>query len=43
MILTVQDPNFYEAQAVILSNRGEDKEALEIYVFKLRNFEKAEE
>ncbi|KAG9248610.1 vacuolar morphogenesis protein-like protein AvaB [Calycina marina] len=37
------DPKFYEAQAVLLSNMGQDKEALEIYVFKLKNFEKAEE
>jgi len=42
-MLTFIDPKFYEAQAVILSNMGHDKEALEIYVFKLKNFEKAEE
>lgn len=43
VILTVVDPKFYEVQAVILSNMGKDKEALEIYVFKLKTFEKAEE
>lgn len=37
------DPEFYEAQAVVLSNMGQHKQALEIYVFKIRDFEKAEE
>lgn len=37
------DPAFYEAQAVVLSNMGQHKQALEIYVFKLKDFEKAEE
>ncbi|CZT10683.1 related to PHO87 protein [Rhynchosporium agropyri] len=37
------DPKFYEAQAVVLSNMGQHKQALEIYVFKIQNFEKAEE
>jgi hypothetical protein len=37
------DPNFYEAQAVVLSNMGQHKQALEIYVFKIKDFEKAEE
>lgn len=37
------DPKFYEAQAVVLSNMGQHKQALEIYVFKLKDFEKAEE
>jgi hypothetical protein len=37
------DPDFYEAQAVVLSNMGQDKQALEIYVFKIKDFEKAEE
>ncbi|TAQ85668.1 hypothetical protein B7494_g6012 [Chlorociboria aeruginascens] len=39
----LKNPNFYEAQAVVLSNMGSHKQALEIYVFKLKNFEKAEE
>ena len=37
------DPKFYEAQALVLSNMGQHKQALEIYVFKLQDFEKAEE
>ena len=37
------DPDFYEAQAVVLSNMDQHKQALEIYVFKIKDFEKAEE
>ncbi|KAF9878490.1 vacuolar sorting protein 39 domain 1 [Colletotrichum karsti] len=37
------DPSFYEAQAVVLSNMGSHKQALEIYVFKMKNYSKAEE
>lgn len=37
------DPEFYEAQALVLSNMGQHKQALEIYVFKMNDFEKAEE
>jgi tetratricopeptide (TPR) repeat protein len=37
------DKSFYEAQAVVLSNMGQHKQALEIYVFKIRDYEKAEE
>ncbi|PBP17383.1 vacuolar sorting protein 39 domain 1 [Diplocarpon rosae] len=37
------DTKFYEAQAVVLSNMGQHKQALEIYVFKIQTFEKAEE
>lgn len=37
------DPYFYEAQAVVLSNMGQHKQALEIYVFKIMDFKKAEE
>ena len=37
------DSSFYEAQAVVLSNIGSHKQALEIYVFKLEDYEKAEE
>lgn len=40
---TNTDPDFYEAQAVVLSNMGQHKQALEIYVFKIQDFEKAEE
>ncbi|KAI0483952.1 AvaB protein [Xylariaceae sp. FL0804] len=37
------DPAFYEAQAVVLSNVGNHKQALEIYVFKMKDYAKAEE
>ncbi|KAB8303044.1 hypothetical protein EYC80_004498 [Monilinia laxa] len=37
-----EDPHFYEAQAIVLSNIGSHKQALEIYVFKIKDFEKAE-
>lgn len=38
-----EDPSFYEAQAIVLSNMGQHKQALEIYVFKMQDFTKAEE
>lgn len=37
------DPAFYEAQAVVLSNMGQHKQALEIYVFKMKDYAKAED
>ncbi|KAJ6440804.1 Bromodomain-containing factor 1 [Purpureocillium lavendulum] len=37
------DPAFYEAQAVVLSNMGSHRQALDIYVFKMKDFGKAEE
>ncbi|CAK7219371.1 Vacuolar morphoproteinsis protein 6 [Sporothrix bragantina] len=37
------DPAFYEAQATVLSNMGQHKQALEIYVFKMKDYDKAEE
>ncbi|KAI1187899.1 AvaB protein [Nemania serpens] len=37
------DAAFYEAQAVVLSNMGNHKQALEIYVFKMHDYLKAEE
>ncbi|KAH9886414.1 SPX domain-containing protein [Xylariomycetidae sp. FL2044] len=37
------DPAFYEAQAVVLSSMGQHKQALEIYVFKMQDYAKAEE
>ncbi|EHK98279.1 putative Vam6/Vps39-like protein [Glarea lozoyensis 74030] len=39
----MNDPGFYEAQAVVLSNLGQHKQALVIYVFKIKDFQKAEE
>ncbi|CAG8946677.1 unnamed protein product [Penicillium salamii] len=38
-----EDPNFYEARAILFSKMGQHRQALEIYVFKLENHEKAEE
>lgn len=37
------DPAFYEAQAIVLSNMGEHRNALTIYVFKMQDYTKAEE
>ncbi len=37
------DPTFHEARALVLSKMGQHKQALEIYVFKLRDAAKAEE
>lgn len=37
------DPNLYEARAIVLSNMGQHKQALDIYVFQLKDPEKAEE
>ncbi|ETS80902.1 hypothetical protein PFICI_08431 [Pestalotiopsis fici W106-1] len=37
------DPRFYEALAVVFSKMHQDKQALEVYVFKMRDYAKAEE
>ncbi|SPO05338.1 related to PHO87 protein [Cephalotrichum gorgonifer] len=37
------DASFYQAQAVILFLMGQHKQALEIYVFKMKDYAKAEE
>lgn len=42
-LIPKDDPSFYEAQAVVLSNMGQHKQALEIYVFKMKDYAKAEE
>ncbi|KAH8647129.1 hypothetical protein BX600DRAFT_532573 [Xylariales sp. PMI_506] len=42
-LLPRDDPIFYEPLAIVLSNRGSDKQALEIYVFKMQDYDKAEE
>ncbi|KAM4066919.1 SPX domain-containing protein [Hirsutella rhossiliensis] len=42
-LMPQDDAAFYEARAVVLSNMGEHREALEIYVFKMKDFIKAEE
>ena len=41
--LDKDDPNLYEARAIVLSNMGQHKQALDIYVFKLQDASKAEE
>jgi hypothetical protein len=45
MSLTISktDPDFYEARAIAFSKMGQHRQALEIYVFKLKDPEKAEE
>ncbi|EEA22549.1 vacuolar morphogenesis protein AvaB, putative [Talaromyces marneffei ATCC 18224] len=42
-LLPREDPNFYEARAIVFSKMGQHRQALEIYVFKLKEHEKAEE
>lgn len=37
------DPNFYEARAILFSKMGQHRQVLEIYVFKLQDHDKAEE
>ncbi|OJJ72333.1 hypothetical protein ASPBRDRAFT_672276 [Aspergillus brasiliensis CBS 101740] len=37
------DPEFYEARAIVFSKMGQHRQALEIYVFKLEDYVKAEE
>ncbi|KAK5988669.1 Vacuolar morphogenesis 6-like protein [Cladobotryum mycophilum] len=37
------EPAFYEAQAVVLSNMSQHRQALEIYVFKMKDYTKAED
>ncbi|KAI0171682.1 SPX domain-containing protein [Hypoxylon sp. FL1284] len=42
-IVPRDDPAFYEARAIIFSNMGSHKQALEIYVFNMQDYAKAEE
>ena len=42
-MLPAEDPDFYEARAIVLSKMGQHKQALSIYVFQLQDYEKAEE
>ncbi|KAH6620933.1 hypothetical protein B0J18DRAFT_211147 [Chaetomium sp. MPI-SDFR-AT-0129] len=42
-LIPKDDPPFYEAQAVVLSNMGQHRQALMIYVFKMQDYAKAEE
>ncbi|XXG98015.1 hypothetical protein Hte_004332 [Hypoxylon texense] len=42
-IVPRDDPAFYEARAIVFSNMGSHKQALEIYVFNMQDYAKAEE
>ncbi|KAI1206522.1 SPX-domain-containing protein [Annulohypoxylon truncatum] len=42
-IIPRDDPAFYEARAIVFSNMGSHKQALEIYVFNMQDYAKAEE
>ncbi|CAI6253085.1 unnamed protein product [Periconia digitata] len=37
------DPNYFEARAIVLSKMGQHRQALQIYVFQLKDYDKAEE
>ncbi|KAF2866090.1 hypothetical protein BDV95DRAFT_553214 [Massariosphaeria phaeospora] len=41
--LPADDPDFYESRAIVLSKMGSHKQALQIYVFQLKDYQKAEE
>jgi tetratricopeptide (TPR) repeat protein len=41
--LPPDDPDYYESRAIVLSKMGAHKQALQIYVFQLNDYEKAEE
>ena len=41
--LSRDDPNLFEARAIVLSKMGQHKQALDIYVFQLKDADKAEE
>ncbi|RAL08568.1 putative vacuolar morphogenesis protein AvaB [Aspergillus homomorphus CBS 101889] len=41
--LNRDDPEFFEARAIVFSKMGQHKQALEIYVFRLEDYAKAEE
>jgi Vam6/Vps39-like protein vacuolar protein sorting-associated protein 39 len=42
-LMAVTDPDYYEPRAIVLSKMGQHKQALAIYVFQLRDYQKAEE
>ncbi|KAL8827019.1 MAG: hypothetical protein Q9170_007177, partial [Blastenia crenularia] len=42
-MLPADDPNLYEARAIVLNKMGQHKQALDIYVFKMKDPNKAEE
>jgi len=37
------NPIFYESRAIVLSSMGQHKQALQIYIFQIQDYEKAEE
>lgn len=41
--LSKDDPNLFEARAIVLSNMGQYRQALNIYVFQMKDADKAEE
>ncbi|KAF1360027.1 hypothetical protein EJ07DRAFT_117609 [Lizonia empirigonia] len=41
--LSPDDPDFFESRAIVLSKMGQHKQALQIYVFQLKDYAKAEE
>jgi hypothetical protein len=41
--LPADDPNYHEARAIVLSKMGQHKQALQIYVFQMKDYQKAEE
>ena len=41
--LSKDDPSLFEVRAIVLSNMGQHKQALDIYVFQLKDADKAEE
>ncbi|KAF2272930.1 uncharacterized protein EI97DRAFT_452711 [Westerdykella ornata] len=41
--LPADEPDYYEARAIVLSKMGNHKQALQIYVFQLKDYQKAEE
>ncbi|KAF2741750.1 vacuolar morphogenesis protein-like protein AvaB [Sporormia fimetaria CBS 119925] len=41
--LPADEPDYFESRAIVLSKMGNHKQALQIYVFQLKDYEKAEE
>ncbi|KAF2497414.1 hypothetical protein BU16DRAFT_446586, partial [Lophium mytilinum] len=41
--LPTDDPDFYESRAIVLSKMDQHKQALQIYVFQMKDYQKAEE
>ncbi|OCL13503.1 vacuolar morphogenesis protein-like protein AvaB [Glonium stellatum] len=41
--LPTDDPDFFESRAIVLSKMGQHRQALQIYVFQLQDYNKAEE